>query len=79
MSVIIEGIKAIIWVLIILVVAYFIMTFKGYQINNEYFIYTKKQCQAKLKECSELFLQKGIKDTQCQLECVDPKLIIKKR
>ena len=79
MSVVIDGIKSIVWVLVLLIIAYFIMNLMGYQINNEYFTYTKKQCQQKLKDCTDSLIHKGIDNAECNVNCIEPKLIIKKK
>jgi len=71
--------KSIVWVLVILVLAYFIMGYFGYEINTNYFSYSKKQCEAKINECTNTVLHKGIDNaTACNFNCVDPQLIIKK-
>jgi len=79
MSVITDGIKSIIWVLIIIVVAYLAMNFFGYEINQEYFSYTKTECEKKARECADQLIHEGINNAKCDAKCVEPKLIIKKR
>lgn len=55
------------------------MSFLGYGINTQYFTYSKKQCEIKLKSCSNDLLHKGIDNANCNFKCVNPKLIIKKK
>lgn len=72
-------IKLIIWMAGVLVVAYFILGYFGYTVNEEYFSASKTACQEKLKECANDTIQQGINNAQCDVNCVDPKLIIKKK
>ncbi len=69
--------KSIIWIVLLFAAAYFVMEFLGYEINKEYFIYSRKKCEERLKECGDNFIHKGIDN--CDFKCVDPKLIIKKK
>lgn len=71
--------KTLLWVAIILVIAYFGMGYFGYQINSEYFTYSKKNCQEKLKECSNSLIHKGIDNVECDMLCINPDIIIKKK
>lgn len=71
--------KSIIWIIGILVIAYFIMGYFGYEINLDYFTYSKKECQGKVSECANSLVRKGIDNAQCDFMCVDPDLIIKKK
>ena len=71
--------KTLIWVAIILVIAYFGMGYFGYQINSEYFTYSKKKCQERLKECSNSLIHKGIDNVECDMLCINPDIIIKKK
>ena len=72
-------IKLIIWIAGILVVAYFVLGYFGYEVNRDYFSSSKKQCEEKFKECSQELIKKGTEGAQCDFQCVDPKLIIKKK
>lgn len=72
-------IKSIVWIVGILVVAYFVMGHFGYEINSEYFTYSKKECQRRLQECTNLVIHQGVDNAKCSFMCVDPKLIIKKK
>jgi hypothetical protein len=71
--------KTLFWVAIILVIAYFGMGYFGYQINSEYFSYSKKNCQERLKECSDSLIHKGIDNVECDMLCINPNIIIKKK
>jgi len=75
----IDIIKSIIWISGMLVVAYFIMGFMGYEINSEYFTFSKKKCEEKMTECTNEFLKNGLNNARCDFKCVDPQLIIKKK
>ena len=72
-------IKSIVWVAVILVGAYYALGFFGYEVNRDYFTYSKKQCEEKLKSCGENLIRKGTEGAECDFNCVDPKLIIKKK
>ncbi len=72
-------IKLIIWIAGTIVVAYFVLGFFGYEFNRNYFSYSKEQCQGKMKECTDNVFHKGIDNAECNFQCVDPKLIIKKK
>jgi hypothetical protein len=71
-------IKFIFWSLVILFMAYYIAHFLGYQVNTQYFTYSRKECENKLKSCSNDLIHKGIDNAKCNFQCVDPHLIIKK-
>ena len=71
--------KMIIWLVGTLVVAYFILGFFGYDVNRDYFSTSQKQCQERLKECSDKVIHQGIDNAQCNFQCVNPKIIIKKK
>ena len=72
-------IKLIIWIAGALVVAYFVMNFFGYEVNKEYFSASKERCRQKIRECSDNVFHKGIDNAECDFNCADPKLIIKKK
>ncbi len=72
-------IKFIFWFLVVLFIAYYIANFFGYQINTQYFIYSQKQCESKLKSCSSDLIHKGIDNAKCNFQCINPRLIIKKK
>lgn len=72
-------IKLIIWIIGLAVAAYFVLGYFGYEPNMNYFKESKSQCQEKLKECQNQLIHKGTDGAQCDFNCVDPKLIIKKK
>lgn len=78
-SILWDMIKSIIWIIVIVAVAYWIMGLMGYEINKSYFTYSKDQCQAKLSECTSKLIHQGIDNAKCDFNCVNPKLIIKKK
>jgi hypothetical protein len=71
--------KSIAWIIVILVAAHFVMGYFDYQINLDYFKESKRQCEQRLKDCSESLIHKGIDNVQCDFVCVEPNLIIKKK
>lgn len=72
-------IKTIIWIVGLIVVTGFVLNYFGYEINKNYFKESKANCQEKLKECQSEYIHNGIDNAECSLNCVDPKLIIKKK
>lgn len=72
-------IKLIIWMVGFAVVAIFVAGFFGYEVNRNYFDESKSECQKRLSECSKELIEQGTKNVQCNFNCVDPKLIIKKQ
>lgn len=72
-------IKGIIWLAGLLVVAYFILGYFGYEPNMNYFNESKAKCEEKLKECGNKTIHQGIDNIDCNFNCVDPKIIIKKK
>jgi len=71
--------KSIVWIAVILVLGYFIMGYFGYEVNTNYFTYSKEKCQAKITDCTNTVLHKGVDSANtCNFNCVDPQLIIKK-
>lgn len=71
--------KAIIWIAGILVVAYFVLGYFGYEYNLNYFKESKVSCQQRIKDCTDNVIHQGIDNAKCDMVCVDPKLIIKKK
>ena len=71
--------KLIIWITGTIVVALFVLNYFGYEVNKNYFNESKVKCQQKLDECKKELIHQGIDNAQCNFECVDPKLIIKKK
>ncbi len=72
-------IKALFWIIVTLFLAYYIANFFGYQVNRGYFTYSKKECEKKLKNCTNDLIHKGIDNAQCNFQCINPGLIIKKK
>lgn len=71
--------KNIIWIVGFVVVAGFVLNYFDYEINTRYFQEKKGDCQEKLKDCQNKLLNEGLGNAKCDLDCIDPKLIIKKR
>lgn len=72
-------IKLIVWVAGILVIGYLAMEHFGYEINKDYFRYSKEKCQEKLTECTSLVIHQGVDNAKCDFQCVTPSLIINKK
>ena len=74
-------IKSVIWIVVIIFLGYYIMGYFGYEINSDYFSYSKKECQERINECAKSALRKGLDsvDEKCNFNCVDPDLIINKK
>ncbi len=72
--------KMIVWMAGIVTVAYFVLPYAGYEINLNYWSERKVACQEKLKECQKDLIKNGIEGAKenCNIQCVDPKLLIKK-
>lgn len=73
------ALKTVIWTAGTIVVAYFVLGYFGYTLNLDYFNESKAKCQEKLKECSNNVIHEGIDNARCDFECIDPKIIIKKK
>ena len=71
--------KSIIWMAGIVVVGIFILNYFGYKFNTHYFNESKAACQERLNQCSRELIEQGTKNAKCDFNCVDPKLIIKKK
>lgn len=73
-------IKLVIYIAGILAIAYFVLPKFGYEFNVKYITESKLECQKRLKECSDMFILKGIENPSCDpAQCVDRNLIIKKK
>jgi len=73
-------IKFIVFVVGLIAIAYFALPYFGYEFNVKYITESKAECEKKLKECSDLFIYKGIENPSCDpAQCVDKNLIIKKK
>ena len=72
-------IKGIIWLAGLAVIAYLALDRFGYEINRNYFNESKQKCEEKLKQCSGELIKQGTENAKCDFNCVEPKLIIKKK
>lgn len=72
-------VKLVIWIAGVLVIAYFIMGYFGYEVNRAYFDKSKSKCQEQLKECTDKLIHEGTDNARCNINCADPSLIIKKK
>lgn len=71
--------KSIVWIVGILVVAYFVMGYFGYTVNLDYFKDAKSDCKERIAECSNNLLRKGLDNAKCDFICVNrDQIIIKK-
>lgn len=71
--------KSLVWIILVLAAAYFILGYFGYQINMDYYKENKAACRQRIKDCSESLIRKGIDNVECDIVCADPSLIIKKK
>lgn len=71
--------KSIIWLIGLAVVAYLVLDYFGYAINREYFNESKEECQKRMSDCGKEYVEQGTKNAKCDFNCVNPKLIIKKK
>lgn len=72
-------IKFIIWIVGFVVVSAFVLNYFGYEINRDYFKESRSECEKRLSDCGKQFVQQGTQNAKCDFNCVDPKLIIKKK
>lgn len=73
-------IKFVIFIVGLVTVAYFALPYFGYEFNVKYITESKIECEKRLKECSDMFIRKGIENPSCDpSQCVDKNLIIKKK
>lgn len=72
-------IKFAIWLAGIALIAYITLPYFGYEVNMNYFNESKETCQQRVTDCSKQIVEQGTKNAQCDINCVDPKLIIKKK
>lgn len=74
-------IKLVIWIAGILVVAYFIAGYFGYEPNYNYIQDSKAICREKAKQCGQELIEQGTKNAKCYSpwDCIDLKLILKKK
>lgn len=71
--------KLIIWIVGLVVVTGFVLNYFGYAINTKYFSERKTDCQQKLEDCQGELIHQGIDNAECDFNCLNPKLIIKKK
>jgi len=55
------------------------MEYFGYKMNPEFFTFSKKRCEERLRECSNSLVHKGIDNVECDILCISPDIIIKKK
>lgn len=72
-------IKLIIWVVGLVVVTGFLLNYFGYEINTNYFNESKEKCLKQLNDCKNEYIKQGTENAQCNFNCVDPSLIVKKK
>lgn len=71
--------KMIIWIAGIIVVGGFVLNYFGYEINMNYFKESKAACEQRLNACGKDLVANGTSNAKCDFNCVDPKVIIKKK
>ena len=72
-------IKFFIYLAILIAIAYVGLRYFGYDINKNFLTESKEKCEEKyLKECPHDILNKGVLNADCNFDCVNPKIIIKK-
>lgn len=71
--------KLIIWIAGTIVVVAFALNYFGYEINKNYFEERKAECQERIKKCQSELVHQGINNAKCNFNCINPKLIIKKK
>lgn len=72
-------IKFIIWVVGFIVVSTFVLNYFGYELNKNYFDESKSTCMEQVNKCKTEYIEQGTKNAKCDFNCVDPKLVIKKK
>ncbi len=71
--------KNLIWLIGFIVVAGFVLNYFGYEINRNYFQERKADCAEKALQCQKNLIHQGIDNVKCDLNCLNPKLIIKSK
>lgn len=73
-------IKFIIWLAGVVVIAYFVLPYFGYEMNTNYLNESKAVCQQKIEQCQKNLIKSGLDGVKekCDFWCIDPKLLIKK-
>ncbi|MFZ5982224.1 MAG: hypothetical protein ACOYS2_01450 [Patescibacteria group bacterium] len=72
-------IKGIIWLVGFVVVAIFVLNYFGYEVNYNYFTESKAECQKRVEDCAKEFVEQGTKNAECDFDCVNPRILIKKK
>ena len=74
-------IKLIIWLAGVAVIAYFVLPYFGYEVNTNYFNESRDACQKTLELCQKNLISKGLEGIKgnCDWQCIDPKVLIKKK
>lgn len=72
-------VKSIIWIAGILVVAWFVLGYFGYEINKDYFDSSKAKCQQRIKDCTDNLIHQGIDNVKCDINCASAGIIIKRK
>ncbi|GBE16686.1 hypothetical protein BMS3Abin15_00508 [bacterium BMS3Abin15] len=71
--------KFIIWIAGIIVVGNFVLNYFGYKVNTSYFEQNKANCQKRIEKCTKELVEQGTKNAKCDINCVNPELIIKRK
>jgi hypothetical protein len=73
-------IRLIVWIAGVLVVAYFVLGYFGYEVNQHYFDQSKAKCQELIAACQKNIIHQGVDNVKnCEYQCIDPTLIIRKK
>lgn len=72
-------IRFLLWLAGAIVVTYLVLNYLGYEVNTNYFHESKAKCQELLQQCKENLIHQGIDNAKCDYQCIDPKLIIRKK
>ncbi|OGI29679.1 MAG: hypothetical protein A2288_02030 [Candidatus Moranbacteria bacterium RIFOXYA12_FULL_44_15] len=72
-------VKFLVSAIVIFFLAVFVLDYFGYEVNQSYFTESKKKCEEHLKECGKNLIREGTNNAECDFNCVDPKVIIKKK
>ncbi len=72
-------IRFIVWIAGLMVIAYFVLPYFGYQLNLDYFKASRERCEKKLEQCRTELIRGGIEGARdrCEWKCVDPTLFIR--
>ncbi len=71
--------KLIIWIAGVIIVTILVLNYFGYEINKNYFQESKKKCLQRLEECKKELIHQGLDNAKCDFQCVNPKLIMRKK